>query len=107
MEADGQNERTTYFTSLIDTYRKPPTSFPDALPRRKRVLEILPIAPPLPPRPPTQFEIERDLEEDGKARQMMLFSFSGLWPDVEKKYGRVAANARVSRRVAYTLWKVC
>lgn len=96
ISTDDQDERTAYFASLVETYAKPPTAFPDALPRRKRVLEILPLAPPLPPRPPTQAEIERDLEEDEKARHMMLLSFSPLWPDVEKKYGRFAISAKVS-----------
>lgn len=74
----------------------PPTEFPDALPRRKRVLEILPPAPPLPPREQTEAEIAKEHEKDVQAREMMIISFTGLMQDFMRKFRKVTATVRVS-----------
>jgi hypothetical protein len=60
------------------------------------VLEVLPPAPPLPPRQPTEAELQRELERDNNARNMMILSFASLLQEFMKKYRKVAANARVS-----------
>jgi len=73
----------------------PPTEFPDAVPRRKRVLEILPPAPPLPPRVQTEQEIAREHEKDVQAREMMIISFTGLVQDFMRKFRKVTATVRV------------
>ncbi|ORY30784.1 hypothetical protein BCR39DRAFT_528294 [Naematelia encephala] len=88
------DEREAYFASLLDTARKPPSEFPDAIPRRKRVLEELPLAPALPPRPPTEAEIQRELERDDNARNMMVISFTGLIQEFGKKYRKVVQSVR-------------
>lgn len=74
----------------------PPTDFPDALPRRKRILEILPPAPPLPPREKTEAEIAKEHEKDVQAREMMIISFTGLVQDFMRKFRKVTATVRVS-----------
>lgn len=73
----------------------PPTAFPDALPRRKRILEELPLAPPLPPRQPTEAELARDAERDLQAREMMILSFTGLVQEFMRKFRKVVASVRV------------
>jgi hypothetical protein len=73
----------------------PPTEFPDAVPRRKRILEILPPAPPLPPRVQTEQEIAREHEKDVQAREMMIISFTGLVQDFMRKFRKVTATVRV------------
>ena len=73
----------------------PPTEFPDALPRKKRVLEILPAAPPLPPRQKTEAEIAKEHEMDVQAREMMIISFTGLIQDFMRKFRKVTATVRV------------
>lgn len=91
-----QGERAEYFAPLLETLRKPPSDFPDALPRRKRVLEDLPLAPPLPPRVPTEADLARELERDSSARNMMVISFTGLIQEFLKKYRKVVGSVRVS-----------
>jgi len=49
-------KRTAFFQSIVAYVQKPPNHFPDAIKRRRRILEILPIAPPLPPRELTAAE---------------------------------------------------
>ncbi|KAG8859596.1 hypothetical protein FRB91_007482 [Serendipita sp. 411] len=51
-----EEKRRHFFKELLDYVKKPPSLFPDAVKRRRRVLEVLPVAPPLPPREPTPAE---------------------------------------------------
>ncbi|EIW73387.1 hypothetical protein TREMEDRAFT_70962 [Tremella mesenterica DSM 1558] len=88
------SDRSAYFADLIASFHKPPTAFPDAIPRRKRILETLPLADPLPPRQPSEAEIARDLERDNQARQMMILSFASFFQELGKKYRKVAASVR-------------
>jgi hypothetical protein len=94
-EANEQNERTTYFSEIINLLSRPPTEFPDALPRVKRILEILPPAPPLPPRQQTEAELAKEVEKDVQAREMMIISFTGLVQDFMRKFRKVTATVRV------------
>lgn len=89
------SERSAYFTDLLTTVRKPPTDFPDGVPRRKRVLEDLPLAAPLPPRRPTEAERARDEEKDQAARNMMVVSFTNLVKEFMKRYRKVVASVKV------------
>ncbi|KAH9470346.1 hypothetical protein Pst134EA_007612 [Puccinia striiformis f. sp. tritici] len=41
-----ESQRAEFFAETIANIKKSPRDFPDALPRKKRVLEVLPIAPP-------------------------------------------------------------
>ena len=59
-----ETKRRKFFQELLDYVKKPPTQFPDAVKRRRRVLEVLPIAPPLPPREPTAAEIAAQERQD-------------------------------------------
>ncbi|KZV87322.1 hypothetical protein EXIGLDRAFT_752306 [Exidia glandulosa HHB12029] len=56
-------KREAFFAELMKHVRRPPTEFPDAVKRRRRVLEELPVAPPLAPRQPSEAEL-RILEEN-------------------------------------------
>ncbi|ORX34940.1 hypothetical protein BD324DRAFT_609696 [Kockovaella imperatae] len=88
------SERSEYLASLFEAFQRPPSDFPDALPRQKRVLEILPPAPPLPPREPTEAEIQRELEKDQRARDMLYVSFIHLVQEISKKFRKVVAGVR-------------
>ena len=90
-----QVERAEYFASLTEAFHRPPSDFPDALPRQKRILEILPPAPPLPLRKPTEAEIQRELEKDQSARNMMILSFTSLVQEFLKKFRKVVAGVKV------------
>jgi hypothetical protein len=98
LTANEQDERSSYFSEILKLVQMPPTEFPDALPRKKRVLEILPPAPPLPPRVQTEAEIAREHEKDVQAREMMIISFTGLIQDFMRKFRKVTATVRVSIR---------
>jgi hypothetical protein len=71
--------------------------WPDAVPRRPRVLETLQLAAPLPPRAPTEVELAKERERDVNARNMMVLSFTGLVSEFARKYKRVVATVRVSQ----------
>ncbi|KAL7420143.1 TAT-binding protein-like protein 7, AAA ATPase [Cryptotrichosporon argae] len=96
-------QRAAFFADVLACVTRPPTDFPDALPRRKRVLEALPLAPPLPPRKPTEAELARETERDLAARNMMQMSFNSLVAEFNKKYKRATAAIReeVMMRAAY------
>ncbi|BEI93938.1 uncharacterized protein CcaverHIS019_0603970 [Cutaneotrichosporon cavernicola] len=81
-------QRGEFFQELIDTVQRPPTAFPDGVARKKRVLEELPIAAPLPPRKPTEVEIQREVNREEAARQMLYVSFSSLISELCRKYKR-------------------
>lgn len=91
-----QNERSEYFTTLLSQIQLPPSAWPDALPRRPRVLENLPLAAPLPPREQTMVEKEAERERNKNARDMMVLSFAGLVGDSFKRYKRMVELIRVS-----------
>ena len=57
-------KRTAFFQSIIAYVQKPPNHFPDAVRRRRRILEVLPIAPPLPPRQLTAAERAEQQRQD-------------------------------------------
>lgn len=59
-----ESQRRKFFEDLLEYVSKPPNQFPDAVKRRKRILEVLPVAPPLPPREPTAAEIAAQERQD-------------------------------------------
>ncbi|GMK54220.1 hypothetical protein CspeluHIS016_0108060 [Cutaneotrichosporon spelunceum] len=81
-------QRGEFFQELMDTVQRSPTDFPDGVARKKRVLEELPIAAPLPPRKPTEVEIQREVNREEAARQMLYVSFSSLISELCRKYKR-------------------
>lgn len=62
--APNEERRAAFFQELIDYVKKPPSQFPDAVKRRRRVLEALPVAPPLPPREPSAAELAAQEQQD-------------------------------------------
>lgn len=91
-----QAERVEYFAEFLQQLQLSPADLPDAVERRKRVLEELPLAAPLPPRQQTEAELQREYERDNNARQMVVLSFSAFVGEMAKKYKRVVAGIRVS-----------
>lgn len=56
--------RRKFFQELLDYVKKPPILFPDAVKRRRRILEVLPVAPPLPPRELSAAELAAQERQD-------------------------------------------
>jgi len=64
ISAPDEAKRAAFFQSIIAYVQKPPNHFPDAVKRRRRILEVLPIAPPLPPRELTAAEKAEQQRQD-------------------------------------------
>ncbi|KAG9085522.1 hypothetical protein FRC07_013358, partial [Ceratobasidium sp. 392] len=82
------DQRQAFFAELLDTIRKPPNMFPDAVKRRKRVLEVLPVAPPLPPREPSKAEIAAQIEADNRTLEQVTFRLAPVLGELKKKFKR-------------------
>ncbi|KAK0543249.1 TAT-binding protein-like protein 7, AAA ATPase [Tilletia horrida] len=57
-------QRQAFFSDLLAHASRPPTEFPDGVPRRKRVLEDLPKAPPEAEKAPSKAELEQLQQQD-------------------------------------------
>lgn len=78
--------RRDFFKEIFDHVIRPPTEFPDALPRRKRVLEELPKAPPRPPRKLTQAELQQQADSDTKLLEHLKFRLGPVLAELRKKF---------------------
>ncbi|KAG8730893.1 hypothetical protein FRC11_005564 [Ceratobasidium sp. 423] len=87
-------QRQRFFAELLDTARKPPNMFPDAIKRKKRVLEILPVAPPLPPREPTKAEIAAQTEADIRTLEQVTYRLGPVLGELKKKFKRFTKDVR-------------
>jgi hypothetical protein len=69
----------------LSSIARKPTEYPDAMPRKKRVLEVLPIAPPLPPREPTAAELEQQAQSDARIREYLKFRLGPVIAELRKR----------------------
>jgi len=81
-------QRSEFFADTLANIRRPPTEFPDALPRKKRVLEVLPKAPPREPRKPTESELQSQLAHDQKLVEYLKFRLGPVLSELKKKHKR-------------------
>ncbi|KAK4055288.1 TAT-binding protein-like protein 7, AAA ATPase [Microbotryomycetes sp. JL201] len=81
-------ERERFFDEVIKSLRRPPNEFPDAMPRRKRVLEKLPIAPPPPPKEPTEAEVKAQEETDQRLLEYLKWKLGPILNELKKRYKR-------------------
>lgn len=94
-------QRAEFFRDILADVERPPNQFPDAFPRRRRLLPELPVAPPPPPRQPTAAEIAVQVERD---RQILVTLTARLGPvlsEIKKRYRRVTRSIQVCRIAAY------
>lgn len=89
-------KRDTFFKDLVDHIHRRPSQFPDAVKRKKRVLEILPVAPPMPPKQPTPAEISAQAENDERLKAMLTYRLGPVLQDLKKKFKRFTKSVRVS-----------
>lgn len=94
--APDAEKREAFFKDLVDNVQRPPTAFPDGVPRKKRILEVLPVAPPLPPRQPTAAEIAAQAENDMRVKAMLISRLGPLLQELKRKYKRFSKSAKVS-----------
>lgn len=81
---------------MIAGVRRPPNEFPDAMPRRKRILEKLPIAPPPPPREPTAAEIAQAEANDQRLLEYLKWKLGPVLGELKKRYKKFTRNFYVS-----------
>lgn len=79
-------QRQRFFEDLIDHVSKPPTDFPDAVPRRRRVLEELPKAPPRPPRQATAAELQQQVYDDQRTLEHLKYRLGPVLGELRKKF---------------------
>lgn len=79
-------ERRQFFSDMLEYIKKPPTEFPDALPRRRRVLEVLPKAPPKAPRMPTAAELQQQAADDQRTLEHLKYRLGPVLGELRKKF---------------------
>lgn len=80
-----QAQRTAFFDETLSSIARKPTEYPDAMPRKKRVLEELPLAAPLPPREPTASELEAQAQSDARIREYLKFRLGPVIAELRKR----------------------
>jgi len=67
---------------------KAPSEFPDAVQKRRRVLEVLEKAPPPPPKVWTKAELQEQAAKDKQTLNAVKVKLSGLMDLLKKRYQR-------------------
>ncbi|GAA6004429.1 hypothetical protein JCM10207_000723 [Rhodosporidiobolus poonsookiae] len=88
MAKPGPDQRREFFADVLAGINRPPNEYPDALPRRKRILEKLPIAPPPPPRAPTAAEIAQQEQNDLRLLEYLKWKLGPVLAEMKKRYKR-------------------
>lgn len=88
IEMPDVHKRRAYFEELLQYAIKPPSEFPDGMPRRRRVLEELPIAPPREPRKPTVAELRQQQADDARLLEHLKFRLGPVLAELKKKFPR-------------------
>lgn len=104
------SQRHAFFKELLEHVAKPPTEFPDALPRRRRVLEELPKAPPRPPREPTAAELQQQAADDQRTLEHLKYRLGPVLTDLRKKFKKFTRNVwdeynLVNLTQEFSFWK--
>ncbi|GAA5972277.1 hypothetical protein JCM11641_002388 [Rhodosporidiobolus odoratus] len=94
----GPDQRRDFFADVLAGIRRPPNEYPDAVPRRRRVLEKLPIAPPPPPREPTAAELAQQEQNDLRLLEYLKWKLGPVLAELKKRYKRF-------QRCYYRDWK--
>lgn len=88
IEIPDVHKRRGYFEELLQYAIKPPSEFPDGMPRKRRVLEDLPIAPPREPRKPTVAELRQQQADDARLLEHLKFRLGPVLAELKKKFPR-------------------
>jgi ATPase family AAA domain-containing protein 2 len=74
--------------TALTNLNKAPSEFPDAIKKRKRVLEVLEKAPPPPPKVWTKAELQEQAQKDKQTQNAVKIKLSGLMDLLKKRYQR-------------------
>ncbi|KAK4684702.1 ATPase family AAA domain-containing protein 2, partial [Tremellales sp. Uapishka_1] len=89
------DDRVDFFAELLKTIQRPPTDFPDGIPRKRRILEGLSKAPPLPEPKRSEADLAKDAEKDIQVRDYLYYSFVSLLQEFRKTFKRVTTSIKV------------
>ncbi|KAE8232962.1 hypothetical protein CF326_g2005 [Tilletia indica] len=98
-------QRRAFFSDLLYHASRPPTEFPDGVPRRKRILEVLPVAPPKKPKEPTKAELDQMQNQDERTLEHLKFRLSPVLAELRKKFKRFCRDARLEYNLQNLLAK--
>lgn len=85
-------QRAAFFRDVAEQAARPPPQWPDAVPRRARVLDELPRAPPRPPRAPTATEARQQSDDDARVLEHLKFRLGTVLSELRKKYKKFSRN---------------
>ncbi|KAL9936634.1 hypothetical protein V8E36_004702 [Tilletia maclaganii] len=88
-------QREAFFADVLDYASRPPTDFPDGVPRKKRVLEQLPIAPPQTKKELSKAELDQLQTQDERILEHLKFRLSPVLAELRKKFKRFCRDARL------------
>lgn len=88
-------QRAAFFGDIIADIQRPPNQFPDAFPRRKRILPELPIAPPPPPRVPTAAEVAAVAERDRQTITTLIARLGPMIAEMKQRYRKATRTIQV------------
>lgn len=89
------DQRDRFFEPLVNDVLRPPTQFPDGVPRKRRVLEELPIAPPIEPRAPSAAELAMQQEADLRTLTLLKYRLGPVLTELKRKFKRFTKRAAV------------
>lgn len=95
LDAPAAAKRAAFFAELMKHVRRPPSEFPDAVKRRRRLLEELPIAPPLAPRQPSEAELRILEENDLRTIAQLKHRLNPVLLDLKRRFKRFTKAAEV------------
>lgn len=98
-----QEQRAAFFAEVLSGIERPPNEFPDAMPRRKRVLEQLAIAPPPPPRVLSPLEIKTLEDADQKLIELLKWRLGPVLNELKKRYKKFTRSVWVRRGITLLL----
>ena len=81
-----EGSRYEFFKNAFKHLDKAPTDFPDAIKKRKRVLEVLEKAPPPPPKVWSKAELDEQAAKDKQTINTVKIKLSGLMDLLKKRY---------------------
>jgi len=99
LTAPSMSQREAFFHELMNMVRKPPTEFPDAVKRRKRVLEELPIAPPLAPKQMTEAELRALEQSDALVIAQLKHRLGPVIMELKRRHKRFCKSVLVRIRM--------
>ncbi|KAF8328535.1 uncharacterized protein EI90DRAFT_3064502 [Cantharellus anzutake] len=97
-----ESQRSEFFSDVLSEVSRPPNEFPDAVKRRRRILEHLPPAPPLPPRQPSAAEVAAQAEKDRQTLVTLTVRLGPILSDLKKRYRRFVRTVEETHEAVAT-----